>query len=130
MSSEPTNAEPQPGDERTFIFTAVGGEEPVTVTATYVVTFDGEVQPAVSGGPASDILETWVWADHDHRRYYWPTTEHDDDDVFFAYVDPRGGVVLGSWQIVTESNYYSLDALPTLMPGDHYTLEAAEVPRP
>ncbi len=122
MSNEPAAREPQPGDERAFTFTPIGGET-VTVTASHVTTFDGELQPTVSGGDASDILDAWVWADYDHRRYYWPTTEHDDDDVFLAYVDDHGGIVLGSWQIVTESNRYSLAALSSLLPGHHYSLE-------
>jgi hypothetical protein len=130
MSAEPTTTDPQPGDKRAFTFTPAGGEEPVTVTATYVTTVDGELEPAVSGGDASDILEAWAWADYDHRRYYWPTTEHDDDDVFFAYIDDHGGVVLGSWQIVTEADHYSLSVLPSLLPGHHYTLEPAAEPRP
>ena len=118
--NEQTNATPAKGDQRGFTFTPAGGE-PVTFTATYQETWRGGIDPCIGVDEVCAILDAWTRADQDRRRSLWPTTERSDDDVFIAYLQ-HGRVVLDSWAVATDSDTYSLESLPGLLPGDHYTL--------
>ena len=129
MSSEPMTAEPQPGDERRFIFTAVGGEA-ITVSAQAMTSDDGTASYTVTRADASKILNAWVDADYPHRWWHWSRGEVGRSEATFTYTAPKRTVFVSSWPESDEANRFSLSALRARMPGDHYTLERAEEPRP
>lgn len=119
------SAEPADGDRRDFTFTAVGGGS-VTVTASYERDWDDVLVPSIGVPEVCRILEAWWRGDRDHRSTMWPSSEETDDDVFFAFLAADGRVILDRWSVATPDDGFSLDALPELLPADHYTITEAE----
>ena len=118
-----THATPAADEQRDFIFAPAGGES-VTVTATYQKTWRGDLDPCIGVDDVCAILDAWTLADQGRRRSLSPTTERSDDDVFIAYTR-NGQITLGSWSVATDRDTYSLEALPGLLPRDHYRLTEA-----
>lgn len=118
-----TAAEPDEGDLRLFVFTADNGGS-IFVSAEYVECASGSVEPCVPLELAAMILDTWREADPGRRKYGWPPDDHGDDDCAIAYTAWDGGIVLDWWRPADDAELYSLEALPRLLPADHYTLQA------
>lgn len=121
--TESQSAEPEEGEQRVFIFTADNGSSTV-FTARYEECWSGRVEPCVPLEVAANILDAWTGGDPDHRKYGWPPTDRADDDCVIAFTTAAGSLVLDWWRIANDAEVYSLDALPGLLSGHHYTLAA------